>query len=110
MQLMKNLNTVRTELIMKRDMRTIQHIVIPMILHRLLTDTTTLCTFKKIQEMVTTKNRHQNDDWFAKGRSPYKQTLACKFKMLLILVSHMTKNSKADCMYAKGLLCMVTEA
>jgi len=42
MQLMKNVNTVRTVLIMKRDTRTIQHIVIQLLLHRLLTDTTTL--------------------------------------------------------------------
>jgi uncharacterized protein (DUF2461 family) len=77
---------------------------------RLLTDTTKICTFKKFQELVTANNRHQNDDWFARGRSSYKQKLAHKLKKLLILVSHMSKNSKADCIYAKGLLCMVTEA
>jgi len=61
--------------------------------------------------MVTTNNRHQNDDWFARGRSSYKQKLPHKFKKLQISVSHLSKNpKKADYIYAKGLLCMVTEA
>jgi len=73
---------MRTVNIMKRDMRTTQHTAMLLVLHRLLTDTTTLCTFKKIQEMVTANNRHQNDDWFAKGRSSYEQKLAHKLKEL----------------------------
>jgi hypothetical protein len=71
------INTVRTVNIMTRDMRTTQHTVMLLLLQRLLTDTTTLCTFEKIQEMVTA-NRHQNDDWFARGRSSHKQKLAHK--------------------------------
>jgi len=63
-------------------MRTIQYTVMPLLLHRLLTDTTTRCTFKKSQEMVTANNRHQNDEWFATGRSSYKQKLARNLKKL----------------------------
>jgi uncharacterized protein (DUF2461 family) len=60
--------------------------------------------------MVTANNMHRNDDWFAKRRSSYKQKLAHNLKELYNLVTRMSKNSKADCVYAKGLLCTVTEA
>jgi hypothetical protein len=68
--------------IMKRDMRTIKHTVMPLLQLRLLTDTTKICTFKKLQELVTAKNRHQNV-WFATGRSSYKQKLAHKLKKVI---------------------------
>jgi hypothetical protein len=68
---------------MKRNMRTIQHTVMPLLQLRLLTDTTKICTFKKLQKPVAAKNRHQNDVWFARGRSSYKQKLAHNLKKVI---------------------------